>query len=314
MKLKPSFLHAVLICIIYAILAVIAIFRVNHNTWLANGGYFINNQVIDLGDFRSSNGNLKSTNSIKDAEFVAVDTGYSFDNIEEFEYYGTYESPVILATKHKASSETIDLQDFAEAVIDRKEYEELGIKSASLSGSVTYAINGLDVEEDVIEELLSKVYGEGWGKLRRKASHSGSSVSTGIYIQFAYENEYEELPTNIPHVSLIVDVYRRVGISRELDDMIGFTRVDKNNLGDIINIKNMPEVLEAEPEEKADEPGKAGNIPEDEEAKLKELESSLNEEAVEIESYRVTAFGIMVICALLSAVLLVIKLIMFIFG
>lgn len=242
MKLKLSSTSVLILIVLYIGLIGTMSVITHHYIWIDNGGYYILDEVKDIGKFNSDNDNMVNTNNVNDAEFVAVDTGYSFDKIEDFEYYGTYESPIIMAVEHYIKVETLDYKEFANAVMNKDSYESLGIRSTSLSGKVKYSLSGSDNDKSVIEDFLSRLYGEEyWNILKAKKTNTHIDSGAGIYIQFAYRGGYDTISTNLPHVALIVDIYRRADSTKELDTPIGFTKVDEADLENIINVKSMPD-------------------------------------------------------------------------
>lgn len=207
---------------------------------LSNKAVYIYSYVTDIQEIKSSDDNIiLAYDDIEYAEFVLVEAGYSFNEMDEFEYYGTYESPVILASKNRIIGE-LDYKEVIDASINKTGYEDIGVKSVNLTGEVECSIYGNHADRETIQGLLNRELGS-------NAINLEANKETGLYFQFAYtDNGAQEVKSNIPHASILIDIYKRSNSSKELNGIVGSTRVDGSKLGGITNIKELATDIETE--------------------------------------------------------------------
>lgn len=242
MKLRMSKVTADSMLVAYILIFVLTLATIQERklgvNGLSNKAVYIYNYVTDMQEIKSSDDNIiLAYDDIEYAEFVLVEAGYSFNEMDEFEYYGTYESPVILASKNRIIGE-LDYKEVIDASINKTGYEDIGIKSVNLTGEVECSIYGNHADREMIQGLLNRELGS-------NAINLEANKETGLYFQFAYiDNGAQEVKSNIPHASLLIDIYKRSNSSKELNGIVGFTRVDESKLGGIINIKELATDIE----------------------------------------------------------------------
>lgn len=251
MRYRFNIITVLVLMVIHLVLGIVLINYTEKHVWIDNGGQYIYSCTDNLGKFNSTDGKVIEQSLYSDnINFVVTLRGYGFDELAEYEYYGTYESPIIIVTKNATILDEIDYHDFISAILNDGSYFDLGIKNTKLSGVAKYRFCGTDNEKDLLRGFIERLDQESGVKLRKSAISSSTirSNQAGIGVQFRCSDiGWTEVPSNLPHVSLVVDIYRRLGTDYELGELVGFNRVtgDISDSGiiDIIDLVNSTDYL-----------------------------------------------------------------------
>ena len=163
--------------------------------------------------------------------FVLTDYEYTFSDIENYELYSYFSSPISFNGVSSLGSKEIDYIELFDAIIAGKTYEDIGIYDSDIKGLIKLELQGSKIEQKMLKAFIRNIYPEKFeelfDKLSTQTNSSSIKLSFGHYIG---GKNLKFIKSNLPATEARFALYKHIGEEHEVfevDNIVGMTKIEE---------------------------------------------------------------------------------------